>query len=150
MSEQILNAIEEYFDAAWAARTPVCYDNVPFIASETPEPWLKLEVYDGTVERASLGPTHLERSTGTAFFTIYVPKGEGSQEARGYVDDIIGLFRSRQEIVAGGTLTYFDAVVKRVGESYASGAGSSISSTVASTQWFSMIVSIAYGYDKVV
>lgn len=146
-------AIESRFATQWAAgpNTLVCYDNVPFIMPEEPEPWVRVEVYDGSVDRASLGPTHLERSTGTAFFTVYVKKGEGSVEAREFVDEIINIFRSHQEIIPGkGTITFYDAQVKRLGEIYASGSGSSVSSTVASIQWFAMVVAIGFRYDEIV
>lgn len=143
-------AIESRFATQWAAgpNTLVCYDNVPFIMPAEPEPWVRVEVFDGSVDRASLGRKHLQRSTGTAFFTVYVEKSTGSVGARELVDKIIEIYRDYQQVISGkGTITFYDADVKRLGEVYASGAGSSISSTVGSIQWYAIVVSIAFRYD---
>jgi hypothetical protein len=145
-----LNAIEGRFASQWAGRTPVAYDNAPFVAVDPPEPWVKVEVFDGSIGRASLGATYFERSVGTAFFTVYVPKNEGTAEARGLVDDIRTIFRSYQTAAGSGVITFLDSRVSRIGEAYASGAGSSISSTVSSVQWYAVTVAIAFRFDEVV
>ncbi len=143
------NAIEGYVSQQLEVGLgyAVCFDNVPFIVPEE-DVWIKCEIFDGVVSRASLGSQHVERSLGTVFFTIYSPKSIGSMQAREVVDDIIEEFRSQQFATTNGNLTFYDATVKRLGEVYASGAGSSISATVASTQWYGMVVGISFKHDE--
>jgi hypothetical protein len=141
-----LNALESRFSSQWGNTTPVAYDNVPFIVPD--ESWVKFEVFDGTIDRASLGPSYLERSIGTVFITVYAPKSEGSGTARSLVDSVVNIFRNYQVNTGSGILTMFEAKVKRLGETYSAASGSSISNTVATTQWYSMAVSIAFMFDE--
>ena len=127
----------------------VAYDNAPFVVPEN-QTWFSVEIHDGIVGRTSLGPTFNERSVGTVFFTIYSPKSTGSDPARKVADDIIAAFRSVQFATSNGIITFYNPTVKRVGEAYASGAGSAISATVASTQWYQLIVQVPFKHDEVV
>ncbi len=151
MTVAYYNAIEGYVSTNLeiAKGYAVAYDNAPFIIPED-ETWMKLEIFDGIVGRASLGPQYMERSVGTVFITVYSPKSVGTLDARTAVDDVIEIFRSKQLATADGIITFYDATVKRIGEQYASGAGSSISSTVASVQWYAMLVQVAFKHDEVV
>jgi hypothetical protein len=149
MTVQYQTAIENYANQQLGVGDGhiLAFDNVPFIVPD--ESWIKVEIFDGVVGRASLGPRHLERSVGSAFFTIYSPKSVGSYEARSIADDIIAAFRAKQITTVDGVVTFFDATVKRLGEVYAPAAGSTIGST-ASIQWYVIAVGIGFQFDEVV
>lgn len=143
------NSITSHFNTQWNSRTPVCNDNAPFVTpdpedlSSNPNSWVKVEVWDGKGNKASLGAgAQLRRYTGTVFIEVYSAKSHGTGYVKDYVDQIISIFR---DVQANG-VTYYEPSVSRVGEKYYANTGSS---TNATSQWWSATVAIPFRYDEI-
>lgn len=148
MGSKALNiAIESRFSTLWGVTTPIKFDNVPFDVQ--PVSWVSLSVMDGDSDKASLGAgVQLRRTLGTVQLDIYAiagSSGGGSGYARQLTDSIKAIFRDVQlSDGAGGTITFYEGKVKRIGEQYWAATGS----TTGTTQWYQMLVSIPFFYDS--
>ena len=141
MSSAAINiAIENLFATAWGSTTPIRYDSVPFTIPTTS--WVALEVWDGAVNKASLGKVALRRSYGTVFVTVSAPVNTGSNAARVLADSVIAVFRDKQ--VSG--ITFIDSNIRRLGEALVVGTGA-VSGT---TQWYQVVVSVPFFHDAVI
>lgn len=146
MGSQTLNIyIENLFNTQWAALNPtitIKFDNVDFTVPTTA--WVALEVWEGSSTKASLGPApQLRRTSGTAFVTIYVPISTGSKTARGYADQVKGIFRD----LNASNVIFFEGSVSRLGEVYYPGTGGG---TTGSSQWYQMKVAVPFIYNEYV
>ncbi len=141
MSTSSVNvAIENLFTTGWGVTTPISYDNVAFTPPATA--WVSIEVWDGTATPAALGVApKLRRFNGTVFVTIYTPLTGGSKPARDLAVTAAAIFRGVQ--VSG--ITFKEPEVKRVGTQAAT-----INGVQSTTQWYTMVVSIAFFADSVV
>jgi hypothetical protein len=136
-------AVENLFATAWGATTPVCYDNVPFTTPTSTQAWVKLELWDGSTVKASVGSgAQLRRSFGTVFFTIYAPINAGTLLARTLADSISAIFRDKQ--VSGAT--FEDADFSRLGEVAYVGTGV----IKGSGNWYQLKVAIPFKYDEII
>ena len=145
MGSQTLNIyIENLFNTQWAALNPtvtIKFDNIDFTVPDNAA-WVALEVWEGESTKASIGAgTQLRRTTGTAFVTIYVPKSTGSKTARGYADQVKGIFRD----VYTANFVFFEGSVSRLGEVYYASTGGG---TTGTAQWYQMKVAIPFMYNE--
>lgn len=141
MSSATINiAIENLFATAWGATTTVRYDSVPFTIPQTA--WVGLEVWDGNINKASLGKVALRRSNGTVFVTVNSPINVGSNPARTLADSVVAIFRDKQ--VSG--ITFLQPNVRRIGEAQVVGTGA-VSGT---TQWYQIVVAVPFIHDVVI
>lgn len=135
-SERARQLIEERFFGLWTA-LPVYLSGFEYAIDPTTrvpvkEPvggWVSLEIYDRTVDQATLGVTAIRRYRGVIMITVATALGIGSAPARKYADEITGYFRSKQD---AGELTYYEPDIKYVGKR---------------DGWFLMGVSVPYHLD---
>jgi hypothetical protein len=86
---------------------PIAYDNAPFEADNN-EPWVRLTILNGASSYRTLnGDT---KHNGLIDISVFVPKNEGSKEARTIIDELDTLFRlqsldSGSIKVAAGSVT---------------------------------------------
>lgn len=86
--------IEKRLDANWAT-TPVAFENVKFNPPND-SPWVKLRIFENSVNRINIGSPGFHRAQGTIIVEIYTLLGTGSNTGRSYADTIAAIFRDAQ------------------------------------------------------
>jgi hypothetical protein len=81
------------FVAGWTT-TPVAYENVSF-DPPSKSPWVRFTLTPLQGETAGSSPngtSTLVRDSGLVSIQLFIPAGDGSKAAMGYVDDLIAIF----------------------------------------------------------
>lgn len=78
----------------WAT-TEIAYDNVDFTTPED-QSWVAFRIFEEDTNRINVGMPGHHRVTGNIIIEINVPVNTGTHIARGYADDIAGIFREAQ------------------------------------------------------
>lgn len=91
--------IESTFDNDWLngayVHVPVRYENIEFIPPANNEPWVDFSIGSSDADAASLS-ARIVRHEGEVTVDIYVPQGEGTNEARQLADEVSRILRNRQ------------------------------------------------------
>jgi hypothetical protein len=90
--QDIRIAIESRFDTNWSA-TDISWDNVPY-TPEANTAFVRLMINEVDTFQASIATVPCHRTIGIIHILIMVPVGTGTQIARGYADDVAGIFRN--------------------------------------------------------
>jgi hypothetical protein len=104
-------AIETYFNAQWAATTPIGFDGQTF----TPEAdSVQLTIQSGAVLQGSIGRTANRKDhMGNLTVSIYTDGDKGSSAWRGYAETIIGFLMDKTLDDAGAVIaTTADAFLR--------------------------------------
>ena len=90
--QDIRQAIEVRFTTNWTA-TDVSIDNVPYTPNANTA-FVRLMINEVDTFQASIATTPCHRFIGIIHVLIMVPVGTGTNVARGYADDVAGIFRN--------------------------------------------------------
>jgi hypothetical protein len=94
--------VEQRFTTAWAAATPIAYENVPFLepgadAGTDPQSaassWVRITVREGDEETVTVGNIAKVRVVGMVFIDVFSPMGIGTATPRGYAETAAQIFR---------------------------------------------------------
>lgn len=128
-------AMQSFFHATWADKIPVAWDNTDDMTPSPDEPWVRVSVlHDGDPGsgQQTIGTNNLFRRTGNLVVNVFVPKGSGTEEMDGYVQDILNIFD--EKTTAGPESVRFTA--GRARENGVDGV------------WFMSTVVFDFGYDE--
>ena len=94
-------AIRQFFEAAWAGRTPVAYPNVQasgLTVDGEPVPWVRLEIINDGAELVGVGApgNRVYRYDGAIEVSVFVPAGTGDEQAATLATAAGEIFRARE------------------------------------------------------
>ena len=129
------NSLESRFNTQWAtyatsANVPIAWDNVEY-KPVTGTTFVRFSVFPGDSYQASLGDRPLHRAVGIIDIGIFVPQGEGTENARDLADIAAEIFRNWQDTT--NKIRCRSPYLTRVGEEEG---------------WFQMSVTIPYIRDE--
>lgn len=133
---QARNAIEGRFNAQWAGRTAIAWDNAPF---EKPSPqvsWVRIAVDGNVASQAAFGSGVLHRNAGLIFVQVFAPENTGTSESDTLAQAAADAL-AYQRITASGMdrpVRVYGATIRRIGES---------------DGWRQTNVTIEFEYDEV-
>lgn len=94
-SADVYGAVKTYLTANWLTTT-IAWENEQFTPPEPPAAWIAVEVTGNLLSQASLGAGadgNLWREGGMVWLHVFVPAFTGSETARTYARNLVGLFR---------------------------------------------------------
>jgi hypothetical protein len=128
-------AIESYFSASWALRTPVKYQNVSF--SRPRGNWVEVEIQEIDGNAITIGTTHaVFRWTGETKICIYTPEDIGTARARMLADLAGAIFLNKTIVISGDEKIIFGLP--------------SISVPVVNLGWLKLELSVLFRHDLTV
>ena len=97
------STIRTTFEAAWAGRTPIAWENAPFdpakdaanASTKALQPWVRVSGLSGEAHLNEFGAGGRYRHPGVAIVQVFVPKDSGTGAADGYIDAAGAIFRGR-------------------------------------------------------
>lgn len=90
--------IEQKFNTAWNAATPIAFDNVEFDPPATVDQWVRLNVLDEAAFVAGMGGgVNLYRHPGIVIVQVFIRDGSGIREAKQLADTVAAIFRGANE-----------------------------------------------------
>ena len=128
--------LESRFNTRWATYStssgvPIAWDNVEY-APTAGTTFVRFSVYPGDAYQVSLGERPTHRVVGIIDIGIFVPQGQGTENARDLADIAAEIFRNWQDTAT--KIRCRSPYLTRIGEEEG---------------WFQMIVTVPYIRDEI-